>query len=124
MGSDIQVMLAVRSLCATGAQWEAVEIALPICLRSLGAVSRIRAEIEQGSAQSPPRSPRPPISPPPASAQTIRPGEGSSRVTAGTSWPSSLAFWDNRASQHYPLNDYHGHRRVMHRVTLVGDRPQ
>jgi len=36
----------------------------------------------------------------------------------------SLAFWDNRATQHNPINDYHGKRRIMHRITLAGDRPR
>jgi taurine dioxygenase len=36
----------------------------------------------------------------------------------------SLAFWDNRAAQHNAINDYHGFRRVMERITLRGDRPR
>jgi len=35
--------------------------------------------------------------------------------------PGSLAFWDNRCAMHNPINDYHGFRRVMHRVTLAGE---
>jgi taurine dioxygenase len=32
----------------------------------------------------------------------------------------SIAFWDNRATWHYAANDYHGERRLMHRITVAG----
>jgi len=37
--------------------------------------------------------------------------------------PGTLAIWDNRQLLHFPMNDYHGYRRVMHRITLAGDVP-
>jgi taurine dioxygenase len=52
-------------------------------------------------------------------AHQVRP-----ELTCRFQWrPGSLAFWDNRCAQHNPVNDYHGYKRVMHRVTLAGDRP-
>lgn len=49
-------------------------------------------------------------------AQAVRPEH-----TYRFQWANgSIAFWDNRATWHYAVNDYHGHRRLMHRVTIEG----
>lgn len=37
--------------------------------------------------------------------------------------PNAIAFWDNRVTQHYAVNDYLPNRRIMHRATVLGDRP-
>jgi taurine dioxygenase len=37
--------------------------------------------------------------------------------------PNSIAFWDNRVTQHYAVNDYLPNRRIMNRATILGDRP-
>jgi taurine dioxygenase len=37
--------------------------------------------------------------------------------------PGDVAFWDNRATLHYAADDYGDVLRIVHRVTLRGDRP-
>jgi taurine dioxygenase len=32
----------------------------------------------------------------------------------------SLAFWDNRSTWHFAVNDHHGERRLLHRITIAG----
>jgi taurine dioxygenase len=34
-----------------------------------------------------------------------------------------IAFWDNRNTQHYAVADYLPERRIMHRATVIGDKP-
>jgi len=52
-------------------------------------------------------------------AHQIRP-----EFTCRFNWQvDSIAFWDNRCVLHNPVNDYHGYRRLLHRVTLKGDIP-
>ena len=38
--------------------------------------------------------------------------------------PGSIAFWDNRAVQHYACSDYWPSVRVMERASIVGDAPR
>lgn len=41
------------------------------------------------------------------------------------SWePHSVAFWDNRAVQHYAASDYYPERRVVERASIIGSRPR
>lgn len=47
---------------------------------------------------------------------------GQPRFTCRLSWQAgTLAVWDNRCTWHCAMNDYHGQRRLMHRITLEGE---
>jgi taurine dioxygenase len=49
-------------------------------------------------------------------AQAMRP-----EITCTLKWrPGSIAVWDNRSTWHFAKNDYHGERRLMHRITVAG----
>lgn len=44
--------------------------------------------------------------------------------TCRFSWtPKAIALWDNRCVMHNPVNDYHGYKRLLYRITLKGDTP-
>jgi len=52
-------------------------------------------------------------------AHSVRPD-----FTCRVRWaPGTLTIWDNRCTQHYAMNDYHGHERLMYRITVTGERP-
>ncbi|MFU8816465.1 MAG: TauD/TfdA dioxygenase family protein [Pseudomonadales bacterium] len=45
--------------------------------------------------------------------------------TVRLSWRAdTVAIWDNRTTQHKPVNDFFPQHRMMHRVTIAGERPQ
>ena len=45
--------------------------------------------------------------------------------TVRLAWqPGTVAIWDNRTTQHKPVNDYFPQHRKMHRVTVAGERPR
>jgi taurine dioxygenase len=47
-----------------------------------------------------------------------------SEFTCRLRWqPGTLTMWDNRCLMHLAVNDYDGHRRLLHRTTVAGEAP-
>lgn len=45
--------------------------------------------------------------------------------TVRVNWqPNTVAIWDNRSTQHKPVNDFFPQHRRMHRITIAGDEPR
>lgn len=45
-------------------------------------------------------------------------------LTCRFQWqPNSIAIWDNRSTQHKPINDYFPAHRLLERITIDGDKP-
>jgi taurine dioxygenase len=49
----------------------------------------------------------------------------SPEFTVRLAWaPGTIAIWDNRSTQHKPVNDFLPQHRMLHRITIEGARPR
>src|SRR5260370_35467820 len=71
---------------------------------------------------APCNSPNPPGDREEGALRQWRPNGALRGYERGRESTAPLRFWDNRCTQHNPVNDYHGYRSMIHRVTVRGDK--